>query len=991
MAKVASIDLSSIHPPPRSILRPRFEMTSTTSDSALALATLLLTCACASATVSTQESEPAASPQIAVLEAEDFSPIRFGDSDEHFYDKPYFPGAIYDEAITKPDTILGQAVGSRLARHSEILSCFDTWGRESARLDLADYGRTYEGRRLVRAVISSEANIAKLDEIRASLAKLKDPRGLDQAEADRLLASMPAVAWAGYSVHGDELSGADAALAVTYHLLASEAPETQAMLDELLIVIDPAMNPDGRDRIVSRIEQTFGYVANLDYASMHRGSWPGGRGNHYLFDMNRDWMSGIAPETRGRWRAVQEFPPQLFIDAHEMGGLDTYLFYPQSQPHNTNLPAGLFEWQSTFADDNAKAFDAEGWGYYSREWADAFYPAYSDAWGSLNGAVGMLYEQASTDGQALRRASGEVVSYRESVHGHVKSTMANLGTLLENKAALMERYLAGRQLNVSSDQEDAGRTFAVLPNANVTRTQDLMQRLVAQGIEVNVAKHAFVAKNAEPSIGAAADEVDMPAGTLLVHVRQPQAPLVKAFLGFDPRMGNQILVEERRALESGKSSKMYDTTAWSLGRAWNLDCLWIDAPEVQTRPLAASDAAHLGGVIEADGAAVAWAIDGSDDSAIRFAAAALQDGLVLHVADVAFTAGGQVFPAGSLLLRRHENEAPENAHRELTAQIANAAKSSGATVLGLATLRSPDQSPDLGGGNFLQLARPMVAIVTGAGVSTSDFGHVWQLVDEQLRMPFSLIESSSLGRYDLRRFNVLILPPGAGSAAIENASSLQKWVAGGGTLIAMGSSASRLTQTDLTSVKLRRNVIEELEDYEWSTARARSATNVEVDETELFGTFEEVQDASAEDDELVEPHRFLDDGPDIETADRWMRRFSPSGAMLRGEVDRTHWLASGSWSDEMPIHYSGSSVLMAMDSTVVRMAPQKNLRLGGLLWPEARERIADSAWATVEGLGSGQVILFATPPAFRGFFKGMSRMLANAIVLGPGAGTDQPF
>lgn len=925
------------------------------------------------------------------LHADDFRPIRFGDDETHSYEREFFPDAVYRDDISTPDKILGQQVGSRLARHSEILSCFDTWATESKRLDLATYGTTYEGRRLVRAVISSEANIKRLDEIRVGLAKLSDPRGLDKAEAEHLLSTLPAVAWAGYSVHGDELSGADAALAVGYHLLASEDPDVHALLEDVLVVIDPAMNPDGRDRIVSRIEQTFGYVANLDYASMHRGSWPGGRGNHYLFDMNRDWMSGIAPETRGRWRAVREFPPQLFIDAHEMSGLDTYLFYPQSRPHNTNLPEGLFDWQSTFADSNARAFDEEGWGYYSREWADAFYPAYSDSWGSLNGAIGMLYEQGSTDGQPLRRASGEVVSYRESVHGHVKSTMANLATLLENKDTLLRRFLEARRSNISTDQPDANRVFAILPTGNITRTTDLVERLLAQGIEIERTLEEMDATEVVTSMGRQLERQVLPVGTLLIRVRQPQAPLVRAFLSFDPRMSHEMLVEERRSLETGEGSKMYDMTAWSLGRAWDLDCLWFDESKVSTSPvlLGENNLPVSGALSDSFGSrAVAWAIDGSDDSAIRFAASALESGLVLHVSDKPFTATGRTFPAGSFILRRHENEAPEFAHLKLEDRIAKAASASLGVVFKLTTLRSPDEGPDLGGGHFTQLTRPKVALVTGSGVSSSDFGHIWRLVDEELRMPFSLVEASSLGRYDLRRFNVLILPPGAGGAAVENEGALREWVAAGGTLIAMGSSAARLTGTELTDVKLRRTVLDSLNEYEWSLQRERGARTIEVDEAALFDV-QRTPDEDAKDSEQTKVVSFLDDAPDAETSDQWMRRFSPSGVLLRGEVDTTHWLASGARSNEMPIYFSGSSVYLSKTGAVVRMAPAEDLRLGGLLWPEARERVADSAWAVVEGLGSGQVILFATPPSFRGFFKGTARMLANAIVLGPGAGADQ--
>ena len=251
--------------------------------------------------------------------------------------EPFFAGTEYSDTIPTPDSLLGQQHGSRLAHHAEIVAGFRAWAGVSDRVTVHTYGRTHEGRELIYAVVTSPANHARLDSIQADLGKLHDPRGLSDAEAERIVRDSPAVAWMGYSIHGDELSGADASLAVGHHLIAGESAEVLELLERVVVVIDPCMNPDGRERIIGMVEQSAGYTTNLDYASMQRGRWPYGRGNHYLFDMNRDWMAGTQPETRGRWRVAQEFHPQLFVDAHEMGSLDTFLFYPQNKPLNPNF------------------------------------------------------------------------------------------------------------------------------------------------------------------------------------------------------------------------------------------------------------------------------------------------------------------------------------------------------------------------------------------------------------------------------------------------------------------------------------------------------------------------------------------------------------------------------------------------------------------------------------------------------------------------------
>lgn len=925
-----------------------------------------------------------------------FTPLRFGDSADYAYDTPFFPGAQHDPALLDPAELLGQPVGSRLARHEEVVQAFESWAATSARLQLSTYGQTYEGRPLLRAVISSEANLARLDELRDAMGRLADPRGLSEDAGDQLLADLPAVAWMGYSVHGDELSGVDAALALAHHLLASTDADVAALLDDVIVVMDPCMNPDGRMRILSQIEQSFGYVQNLDYASMHRGRWPGGRGNHYLFDMNRDWMTGIAPETRGRWRAVLELPPQLFVDGHEMSGLDTFLFYPQAQPHNREYSAHVQHWQGVLADAAGAAFDAFGWGYYTREWADAWYPAYSDFFGTLNGAIGMLYEQGSTDGQALLRASGEVVAYRESVHGQIVASMANLTSLAEHRDAILRGYLAERRRNVSDEQDAADQMFVAREDGS-GRLERLVRTLTAQGVEVERATEAFSIDDATDVFGRAHDELELPAGSILVRVRQPQAPMVRAYLGFDPRMSRAALEEERRQLERGEGSKMYDVTAWSLGRAFDLDCYWAEALDVDAERVRADGAtwpgtvgALSGGGVVGDQTSTAFVVDGRSDRVPRFGALALERGLAVHVATEAFDAGGRAFPAGSLLLRRHENE--RGAAAEERARFVNTldavARETGVAVRGLATLRSPGAGPDLGGGAFELLERPRLAIVGGEGTDRSEFGHVWRFVDEELRMPASLLEAGSLGRYDLRRFNVIVLPSGAGGEARALADELGAWVAAGGTLIAIGSSASALAGSDLTAVVRRRDALDRLDSFAWLVERERAAREVQVDLEELYDGVVAEADADEEAD-AERTFKAASTAPDANAGDAWARRFAPSGVILRAERDGDHWLNAGARAEELPVFLSGSTALLAPQGVAVpvRLGAQGDLRLGGLLWPEAEARLADSAWATVEQRGAGQVILFADSPVFRGFWHGTARLLANALVLGPGAGT----
>lgn len=984
---------------------------------------------------------------LAPVLAPEFAPIRFGDDDAHAWTAPFFPGAEYDPSVPTPESFLGQPVGSRIAAHDEMLAMFRAWAATSPRIALLPYGRTYEGRELVRLLITSPANHARIDTIRAGVKRLFDPRGLSDADAEELLATLPGVAWMGYGIHGDETSASEAAVPVVYHLAAATSVEVERLLDEVVIVLDPCLNPDGRERIRSMVVQNAGYRANLDHAAMQRGRWPYGRGNHYLLDMNRDWMVGEAPETRARWQALLDLPPQLFVDAHEMSGLDTFLFYPQASPRNPHLPKRLGEWQSVLGNDAAKAFDRYAWGYYTREWADAWAPIYSDAWGSLTGAIGMLYEQGRTIGAPLLRASGEVVAYRESVHGQVTVSWANLESFRAHRVPIMRDWLAHRREACAPPEPWANRVYAVVPGADVERHARLLRTLVLQGIEVFEAQGEFRATHAVGAFGAELAERSFPAGTWLVPAAQPQGALVRAFLEFDPRIDAKTLQEEREHLERGKDSKLYDITAWDLGRQYNVDAWWIDAPTIERRALSELRASR--GPVTDPAGAYAWVLDGDDGRSVQYAARALELGLAVHVSDRAFSAvvatavrnedltavvatgpvdpaattAVRTFPRGSFLLRRHENRGVVG---DVDALVAEAAARNGAVVWSVGTGRSTDEGPDLGGQHFHLLACPRVAIASNAPVSSTDFGALWRYLDEELGLHTSLVDCQAFGRVDLRRFNVLVLPPGATRALEAHATALRDWVSAGGTLVAIGSAASDLTRApfELSSTKLRPDVLDELDGYGFLVQRERKSLAVEVDVDALYARppvpddahetptnalgkkggkdAEQAGDGASKDREkpvnegISQEDAGLDASaepktdPDKKREEAWRARFSPAGVILAAAAHPDAWITAGVARD-VAVEFSGDDVWLTKSTPAVRLAAADKVRLGGLLWPEARERCADSAWLTVERRGAGQIVCFRGHPVFRGAWRGTARLFANAVVVGPGRGANQPL
>jgi hypothetical protein len=462
------------------------------------------------------------------------------------YDAEFFPGANHDPAVPAIETVLGFREGARAATTAEVKRCLDAWAAASPRVRVFEYARTHEGRPLHYVVISDPANLKRLGDIKAGLAKLADPRTLADGEADRLISSLPGVAWLGYTIHGDETEGTDAALAVIHHLAAARDNATTSLLRDMVVLIDPVQNPDGRDRFLKMVAEARGRQPNIDDQSMvHAGYAPYGRTNHYGFDMNRDLIYGTQPETVGRWRVISEWNPQLVVDSHGMGSQESFLFSPPRAPMNPHYPASYNKWAEKFARDHADAFDKQGWTYYAGEWNEGWYPGYTDAWPAIRGAVGLLYEQAVMADVGVRRADGSVQSYRESVHAHVVSTKANLATFQRNLRDVLRDFHAHRVAALDATGPFGSRSWVIPPTANKGRLAALTDNLAQQGVEFGVLKQDTTLALATDQAGREQPAAKIPAGSIVVRNRQPLGHLVALLLNFDPRIPDAALKYER--------------------------------------------------------------------------------------------------------------------------------------------------------------------------------------------------------------------------------------------------------------------------------------------------------------------------------------------------------------------------------------------------------------------------------------------------------------
>jgi len=912
-------------------------------------------------------------------------------------ERPFFEKADFDPAIPSPETVIGHRLGEKAVRYDTLVRYLEALAQSSRRVRLASYGQTHKGRKLYYLTITGADNHKRLAEIKANNSKLSDPRTLSgPEEAKRILETMPAVAWLGYSIHGDELSSTDAAMYVAYHLAAGRDKATRNLVDKVVVHVVPLINPDGRERYLSQLENLTGAISSPDYQSMqHQGLWSQGRGNHYLLDMNRDWVVQTQPEVRTLAGVIHSWNPHLLVDSHEMGPFDTYLLDPPCEPLNVYLSKRNLSWRKRFGSDHAAAFNRHGWSYYSKSWYSEWSPIYANSWANLLGSIGLLYEQAGTNAASVKQPTGVETTYLQAVHHHILSSLTNLGTLAANRREILSDFLAERQWAVS-DKGPNNETFLLPPAKDVSRWRSLVELLKHQGIEAQLAQRSFEAEEVTDIWGNKFEKRELPEGTLVVKSIQPHRRMLHTLLAFDPHFTEEFLADERKELENHRATRIYDVSTWNLSMAFGLEAYWAGkVPKVET----SSDISKLlprSSKLE-DRSDYGYIIDFASSGIYPVLVRLFESQCKPRVATKPFQVEGKSYEQGTILLRAHENP------KGLFAILEKICEELDINVHPVDTALS-ENGPDLGSRKFELLAAPRVAIASQWPVSSTSFGSAWYLLDHKLRLRSSAINIQSISHIDLRKYNVLILPSGSGLGRIIDDKALTKikrWIEAGGTLIASGNSAVFLAgkERGLSSVRLRRNVLEDLPVYQEAVQRERSARNVQINPDEIWGTktpAEKAEDAhipeeDGEEEKTQEDKDVKEDIEKLKRTDEWQRIFSPGGVFLAGDVDTEHWLGFG-LEERLPIMFMGSYAFMSRHpvSTVVRLEDREQLRLSGLLWPEAKDRLVNTAYATVESLGRGQVILFAVDPTLRTWLPGMQRLFFNAVLLGPGMGTSQP-
>jgi len=687
--------------------------------------------------------------------------------------------ASFSQPLKSPDQFLGYSLGDKYTPHYKIVNYFQQAAAAMpAMMKLEQYGATNEGRPLLLAFVTSEENLARLEEIRKNNLRLS---GLLNDKPGNVNA--PSIVWLSYNVHGNETSSSEVAMKMLYELLNPANTQTKTWLKNTVVIIDPCLNPDGRDRYVNWIMQVTGknFDPNTD-AREHNEPWPGGRTNHYNFDLNRDWAWQTQIETQGRLKKYNEWMPQIHCDYHEQGINNPYYFAPAAEPFHEVITPWQRDFQYTIGKNHAKYFDANGWLYFTKEIFDLFYPAYGDTYPIYNGAIGMTYEQAGGPGggAAALQSDGDTLTLKDRIAHHFTTGISTLeiASLYNNR--LLTEYKKFFDLSKNTPALEY-KTY-VITEHNRGKLKTLLNFLDANKIQYGTITGTAI-KGYNYFSGK--EEVFSAGSNIAISAYQPKSTLIK------------VLFEPKSKLSD---SVTYDITAWSVPYVFG-----VQAYAVKDKLLPAADSTAAALVTLPSAAAYGYLVSYTSFEDAKTVAALLNEKIKIRFAERDFTYDGKAFKRGTVVVLKKGNE------EKLPAFI-NISRKYNAVVTAV-TSGFMEAGFDFGSEKVHYIKKPNVAMLTGRGVNANAAGEVWHLFEQQLDYPLTLINADQVDGGVLKNIDVLILPDGNYKFLNdkEAAAEIKTWVQQGGKIVAMENGASQLAKGDW-GIKIKKSDDDKKED-----------------------------------------------------------------------------------------------------------------------------------------------------------------------------------
>ena len=810
-----------------------------------------------------------------------------------------------------PEEFLNFKKGERFLRHHQVVSYYEYMARQFPnQVKLISYGSTYEGRPLMVAVIASNENFAQLEEIRTNNLK---SIGLMEGKPTK---KQPAIAWLSYNVHGNESCSSNTAPFTIYELLSKSNERSKAILSNTIVVLDPCINPDGYDRYVNFYNQKVGGVYNSTPSAIeHNEPWPGGRFNHYLFDLNRDWAWQVQKESQERMALYRQWMPHLHADFHEQGVENPYYFSPASKPFHEDITPWQREFQTILGNFNKRDFDKNGWLYFSKERFDLLYPSYGDTYPTYNGAFGMTYEQGGSGraGLGITKRDGDTLTLKQRIDHHFSTSYACMEALSANADKAVSEFIKFFD-NAQKTPIGQYKSYIFKTKGNESRVKEFVYYLEKEGFQYGVAGKTMMAsgysyqddKNETFSI----DSED-----IVINMFQPRSTFLK------------ILLEPKSVVED---SLTYDITSWSLPFAYGLNTF---AVKDRINPSGKPQFAPSSLKIEKPYAYLAkW----NSFSELKFLTALFKKGIKVRSAAKPFESENMSFNEGTLVITRTGNERlGDNFDKIVKAE----AERLGVTLSSVSTGMSTKGS-DFGSDNVAYLKPPKVAILSGDGVSPTSFGATWHFFDKQIEYPATILGESYFSNTDLSKFDVLILTDGSYSKILEdkNLGKIKEFVRAGGKLIAIQGALNSLAGKDGFDLKHKEEDKKKDENKE-----------KELDKLKFYAN-----------------------------AEREFVSNETPGSIYKLTMDNTNPLAFGYGKNYFSLVLESSDYQYLSDGWNVGVIKEK-ANVAGFVGSKAQEKLKNSLIFGTQDLGKGQVIYMANDPLFRGFWQNGKLLFGNAV------------
>lgn len=801
---------------------------------------------------------------------------------------------VFSQNIQSPSEYLGYEIGTQFSRHSQVIDYFDYVSNElPGNVKMEKYGETYERRPLYLAYISSKENIKNIDLIRKN--NLSNA-GVIKKEMNSSINKDIAIVWLSYNVHGNESSSTEASMKTLYLLLTKNSN----LLDNTIVIIDPCINPDGRDRYANWYNQTVTIPYNTNSKSReHDEPWPGGRANHYLYDLNRDWAWITQTESKSRLKMYNKWLPHVHVDYHEQGIDNPYYFAPAVEPYHEIISKWQRDFQKEIGKNNAKYFDQNGWLYFTKETFDLLYPSYGDTYPTYLGAIGMTYEKAGggVAGLGILNSENKVLTLVDRVNHHTTTGISTVEISSINAKKLNDEF--------KLFYNNKSKTNNYILKGNDNKIQTLKKLLDAHEITYSYGKDF---KTSAYSYQSNKNEnIQTNVSDLIISTDQPKGKLVNVLFEKNAKLSDSIT---------------YDITAWSLPYAYGLEAY------VTNKDIPSGKYAKLFNNNTIDNMAIAYGVKWNHLKDAKFLTDLLVTKLKVRFNKSEFVNNGIKYNPGSLIIYKGDQN-NESMFNEVIGLANKHNRKLNPIYSGMS-----EEGPDLGSSSIELIENKNIAILTGDGVSSLNYGAIWYFFEQEINYPLTHININKFNRIDINEFDVLIIPDGYYFSIKnkKNTEKIESWLKNGGKIIAFSKALSIFSNSESFKLKSKANNTNLTEEKILYKDQRRNRVNNMI-----------------------------------------------SGAIFKVELDNSHPMAFGYSKDYYSLKIGSSSYELLKKGYNVGVIKDNPKPVSGYSGKKALLKLDNTMIFGHEKFGKGNLIYFADNPLFRSFWENGKLFLVNSI------------